>query len=209
MSVIEKFLPIVLEEEEESNNSPIIVWGEVTFVYIKYNNLYIVATTKINANATLIFSFLHKLVQVSYFVIYRLKHIFCELYAHTTPHHTIYTLKCSCMHNCMYSCTHSFMNACTHAHIHACKCTRKHTHTHASLFIYVIVVLLLFFHRFSQSILKNWKKKVLEIILFSFMNYLMNLWISVTHRQPKQKYYKSKILNTYYFILLIYCYFFN
>jgi len=64
MTAIEKFLPIVLEEEEESNNSPIIVWGDVTFVYIKYNNLYIVATTKINANATLIFSFLHKLVQV-------------------------------------------------------------------------------------------------------------------------------------------------
>lgn len=64
MSAIEKFLPIVLEEEEESNNSPIMVWGDVTFVYIKYNNLYIVATTKINANATLIFSFLHKLVQV-------------------------------------------------------------------------------------------------------------------------------------------------
>jgi len=64
MTVIEKFLPIVLEEEEESNNSPIIVWGDITFVYIKYNNLYIVATTKINANATLVFSFLHKLVQV-------------------------------------------------------------------------------------------------------------------------------------------------
>jgi len=64
MTVIEKFLPIVLEEEEESNNSPIIVWGDITFVYIKYNNLYIVATTKVNANATLVFSFLHKLVQV-------------------------------------------------------------------------------------------------------------------------------------------------
>merc|ERR1712226_1557072 len=64
MAAIEKFLPIVLEEEEESNNSPIMVWGDVTFVYIKYNNLYIVATTKINANATLIFTFLHRLVQV-------------------------------------------------------------------------------------------------------------------------------------------------
>jgi len=64
MTAIEKFLSIVLEQEEESNNSPILVWGDVTFVYIKYNNLYIVATTKINANATLVFSFLHKLVQV-------------------------------------------------------------------------------------------------------------------------------------------------
>ena len=63
---IEKFLPLVLEQEEESVNTPIVVWGDVTFVYIKYNNLYIVATTKINANAALIFTFLHRLVQVSY-----------------------------------------------------------------------------------------------------------------------------------------------
>jgi len=63
-SVIEKFLPLVLEQEEESVTSPIVVSGPVTFVYIKYNNLYIAATTKINANAALIFSFLHKLVQV-------------------------------------------------------------------------------------------------------------------------------------------------
>lgn len=62
---IEKFLPLVLEQEEESVSTPIVVWGDVTFVYIKYNNLYIVATTKINANAALIFTFLHRLVQVS------------------------------------------------------------------------------------------------------------------------------------------------
>lgn len=64
-STIEKFLPLVLELEEDSNSSsPIVVSGDVTFVYIKYNNLYIVATTKINANAALIFSFLHRIVHV-------------------------------------------------------------------------------------------------------------------------------------------------
>ena len=61
---IEKFLPLVLEQEEESVPTPIVVWGNVTFVYIKCNNLYIVATTKINANAALIFTFLHRLTQV-------------------------------------------------------------------------------------------------------------------------------------------------
>jgi len=64
MSVIEKFLPLVLDQEEESIQTPIVISGDVTFVYIKYNNLYIACTTKINANAALIFSFLHKLVQV-------------------------------------------------------------------------------------------------------------------------------------------------
>lgn len=61
---IEKFLPLVLEQEEESVTTPIVVWGDVTFVYIKCNNLYIVAATKINANAGLIFTFLHRLTQV-------------------------------------------------------------------------------------------------------------------------------------------------
>lgn len=31
-SSIEKFLPLVLEQEEESVNTPIVVWGDVTFV---------------------------------------------------------------------------------------------------------------------------------------------------------------------------------
>jgi AP-1 complex subunit mu len=64
MSVIDKFLPLVMDREDEGVTSPILVTEKVTFVYIKYNNLYIVATTIKNANVTLIFSFLHKLVQV-------------------------------------------------------------------------------------------------------------------------------------------------
>lgn len=38
--IIDKFLPLVLEREEEEATSPIIVHGDVTFVYIKNNNLY-------------------------------------------------------------------------------------------------------------------------------------------------------------------------
>eukprot|EP00128_Syssomonas_multiformis_P000960 Colp12_sorted_trinity150504_noHs@19979 len=64
MSVIEKFLPTVLELEEEGNNSPIIVLENVTFIYIKHNNLYIVATTRKNANVTMTFVYLHNLVKV-------------------------------------------------------------------------------------------------------------------------------------------------
>ncbi|XP_002158238.1 AP-1 complex subunit mu-1 isoform X1 [Hydra vulgaris] len=64
MNVIEKFLPLVLDQEEDSADQPIVVCGDVTFVYIKYNNLYIVAITKANSNVALIFSFLHRLVRV-------------------------------------------------------------------------------------------------------------------------------------------------
>jgi AP-1 complex subunit mu len=63
-NVIDKFLPLVLDAEDEGSSSPIIVYSKVTFVYIKHNNVYIVATTIKNANVALIFTFLHKLVDV-------------------------------------------------------------------------------------------------------------------------------------------------
>lgn len=40
MSIIDKFLPMVLDAEEEGTVSPILVHEKVTFVYIKHNNLY-------------------------------------------------------------------------------------------------------------------------------------------------------------------------
>jgi hypothetical protein len=40
MSVIDKFLPLVMDREDEGVTSPILVTEKVTFVYIKYNNLY-------------------------------------------------------------------------------------------------------------------------------------------------------------------------
>ena len=40
------------------------MYGDVTFVFIKYNNLILLSVTKTNANAALIFSFLHKLVAI-------------------------------------------------------------------------------------------------------------------------------------------------
>lgn len=65
MSVIDKFMSLLMEREEDMNTSPIIQHGNTTFIFIKYNSLYLVATSKKNANVTMVFSFLHKLVQVS------------------------------------------------------------------------------------------------------------------------------------------------
>ncbi|KAL5486954.1 hypothetical protein EMCRGX_G019498 [Ephydatia muelleri] len=64
MGVIDKFLPMVLDSEEEGAIVPILVHEKVTFVYIKCNNLYLVATTIKNANVALIFQFLHRVVEV-------------------------------------------------------------------------------------------------------------------------------------------------
>jgi len=61
---VDKFMTLVMEKEEEGITSPIIVHGEVTFVFIKYNNLILLSVTKTNANAALTFSFLHKLVAI-------------------------------------------------------------------------------------------------------------------------------------------------
>jgi Clathrin adaptor complex small chain len=48
----------------EGTLTPILQTSECTFAYIKYNNLYVVSTSKKNANIALVFAFLHKIVQV-------------------------------------------------------------------------------------------------------------------------------------------------
>ncbi|KFO24684.1 AP-1 complex subunit mu-1 [Fukomys damarensis] len=64
MSEVEHFMPILVEKEEEGALSPILAHGGVRFMWIKHNNLYLVATSKKNACVSLVFSFLYKVVQV-------------------------------------------------------------------------------------------------------------------------------------------------
>lgn len=78
--IIDRFMPALLEREEENNLTPIIEIenpsaaaasqkqsssAPVTFCYVKHNSLYLVATTcKRDAPVTLIFQFLHRLVAI-------------------------------------------------------------------------------------------------------------------------------------------------
>lgn len=66
MAVIDKFMPLLMEREEEGLVTPILQTSETTFAYIKTNNLYIVSTTprNKNVNIALVFVFLHKIAQV-------------------------------------------------------------------------------------------------------------------------------------------------
>ncbi len=64
MNSIDKFMPILMDREEEGSLNPILRHLDTTFMYIKFNNLYIVASSKKNANVALIFTFLHKIVNV-------------------------------------------------------------------------------------------------------------------------------------------------
>ena len=64
MNVIDKFMPILMDREEEGSLNPILRHLDTTFCFIKFNNLYLVSVTKKNGNVALIFTFLHKIVTV-------------------------------------------------------------------------------------------------------------------------------------------------
>ncbi|KAF3933067.1 Stonin-2 [Dactylellina cionopaga] len=65
MSAVEKFPVLLLEAEEESSAVPPCFSHEgINYLYIKHNNLYLLALTKRNSNATEILLFLHKVVAV-------------------------------------------------------------------------------------------------------------------------------------------------
>jgi len=68
MTVAERFANYIAETEEEDLR-PVYHDNGVTFVYVKYNNLYLMGCTKRNCNATVIVLFLYRLVHVfkSYF----------------------------------------------------------------------------------------------------------------------------------------------
>lgn len=64
MNEIDHFMPILMQKEEEVDVSPFVAHGAVHFLWIKHSNLYLVAMTKNNANAALVFAFLYKIVEV-------------------------------------------------------------------------------------------------------------------------------------------------
>jgi hypothetical protein len=40
MNVIERFMQLLLEQEDESNLTPIVQNGDVAFIYVKHTNVY-------------------------------------------------------------------------------------------------------------------------------------------------------------------------
>jgi AP-1 complex subunit mu len=93
MGCVEKFLPLMLDEEESAGGSgyatPVLTEDGISYLYVKHNNLYrkwndkdkspsgpyethvrrtVLAVTRKNSNATTILLFLHKLVEVCLWV---------------------------------------------------------------------------------------------------------------------------------------------
>jgi hypothetical protein len=65
MSAVEKFPVLLSEAEEDSSAVPPCFSNEgINYLYIRHNNLYLLALTKRNTNAAEILLFLHKIVEV-------------------------------------------------------------------------------------------------------------------------------------------------
>ncbi|XP_078488157.1 AP-1 complex subunit mu-1 [Ciona intestinalis] len=64
MNAIDAFPKLLLEQEEEGTLTPVLMHGDITFVFIRFSNLYMVATTNKNSNVMMISSFMHKLCQI-------------------------------------------------------------------------------------------------------------------------------------------------
>lgn len=63
-SVIDKFIGLVSEGDEDGSLTPLICTQDCTYAFIKHSNLYVVATTKKNSNIAMIFVLLHKICAV-------------------------------------------------------------------------------------------------------------------------------------------------
>jgi AP-1 complex subunit mu len=68
MAAAEKFSQRI-RSQEDKDVKPVFTVGSVTFSYIKYNNVYLLATSRRNVNVTLILLFLYRICDVfkSYF----------------------------------------------------------------------------------------------------------------------------------------------
>jgi len=63
-NVIDKFIGLINDSEDDGVLTPLITIQEATFAYIKHNNLYIVATLRKNSNVAMLFTLLHKICSV-------------------------------------------------------------------------------------------------------------------------------------------------
>ncbi|RKP02145.1 hypothetical protein CXG81DRAFT_18120 [Caulochytrium protostelioides] len=66
MSTVDQFMPLINEiEDGDQVASPVVSTPDgIHFLYVRKNNLYLMAMTQKNANATTLLLFLHKLVEV-------------------------------------------------------------------------------------------------------------------------------------------------
>uniref|UniRef100_A0A1B6FCG5 MHD domain-containing protein n=1 Tax=Cuerna arida TaxID=1464854 RepID=A0A1B6FCG5_9HEMI len=62
--IIGKFVLSLIEKEEDKSLTPVIQVGDTTLAFVKHKDIYVVCTTYGNANISLVFVFLYKIVRV-------------------------------------------------------------------------------------------------------------------------------------------------
>jgi hypothetical protein len=72
LKATEHFMTKLSELEEIGKASPVIQDDQVSYIYVQYSNLYLLALARNNVNAIAILAFLHKLVEI-------FKHYFREV----------------------------------------------------------------------------------------------------------------------------------
>jgi len=72
LKATEHFMTKMSELEEIGKVSPVIQDDQVSYIYVQYSNLYLLALARNNVNAIAILAFLHKLVEI-------FKHYFREV----------------------------------------------------------------------------------------------------------------------------------
>lgn len=70
--VADRFMAKVNEMEEAGGAAPVLLDGTLSFLYVQYSNLYVLAVAQSNVNAAATLVFLHKLIEI-------FKHYFQEL----------------------------------------------------------------------------------------------------------------------------------
>ena len=62
MSVIDKFMPLLMEQEEETIMSPIIQHNGINFIFTKHNNLYCILSSGDNQEEIFTIFYLFRLL---------------------------------------------------------------------------------------------------------------------------------------------------
>lgn len=65
VDIVEAFNKVIIESSIDNKIKPVFTYNDSThFSWLKHNNIYIIALSKRNTNISLVFSFLHKIIEI-------------------------------------------------------------------------------------------------------------------------------------------------
>uniref|UniRef100_A0A8C4QQN3 AP-1 complex subunit mu-1 n=1 Tax=Eptatretus burgeri TaxID=7764 RepID=A0A8C4QQN3_EPTBU len=64
LSYLDNFVQLLRDFEDETEAYPLLTYGATRYLWISHSDIYLVAATRKNANAALVFAFLYKVIEV-------------------------------------------------------------------------------------------------------------------------------------------------